>query len=208
VGSADDPLIAKATTVIAALESVGDLSPEEALRCSNHILQTAKRRRQQGPPTGAATPVENPETEHPQSRPFTLARFERVIPGPLDARPFLGGQFRVLIVELYDVQVVVQWRQAPEPTEAYLRELVTGENAQRETLLQSWSLLADRVALSDDVGTTYRQTVTSGHGHYGEWVCRQAFVPAVPDAADQLYLAVDEERFEIAVRPAADPQAS
>ena len=102
-------------------------------------------------------------------------RFLRLIPGP-DEQEFHGGRLRMLALELYDSQMVVQWRAAPlpDPPAIAQRELSLLDGAteglpapERERLhtaqaLESISYLWQSFVVSDDLGTAYRLVGSSG----------------------------------------------
>src|SRR4051794_11426672 len=81
------------------------------------------------------------------------------------AREDLGGGFRVVSVECYDLGLIVRWLASPP--------------------VDDWSPFPP-VTVADDVGTEYRYTSGGGFGHSTALRGDTMFQPAPPSAASVL----------------------
>jgi hypothetical protein len=94
--------------------------------------------------------------------PSVGADLRRVLPVASDD---LGGGFRVVSVEIYELGLIVRWLVSPP--------------------VDDWSP-SPPVMLADDVGTDYRHTSGGGFGHLTVERGDAMFVPTPPPAASVL----------------------
>jgi hypothetical protein len=136
---------------------------------------------------GAGPPQSPPP---PRSPP----RFLRLVGGPKVEIDYHGGRLRVIGAELYDSQVCVLWRAAPEPDPARFsgaeiestarntEGLPTAERASMRRMAGRRALhdVLQGMTLVDSAGTSYGCTGGSSGGGYGETNGRTCFSPGVP----------------------------
>ena len=141
------------------------------------------------------------DTGQPQiPQPLPVSRFLDVLPVDQPDRALAyGGRVQILSVERYDARVAVNWRLAPIPDAVEQHELamavheratsglsVEEREARRDELVQRLVSPGLWVALSDDIGTTYRSWGGGSSGGSQEKIGRMDFVPAVPVTASVL----------------------
>jgi hypothetical protein len=165
-----------------------------------------------GARTSSVGEGEPPLPEPTQSVP--VSRFVGLVPVQAPDRPLpYGGRVQILAVERYDSRGAVVWRLAPLPDpEAQHREAILaherdtlGLPADERKILRD--LLVHRlvspgakdIALSDDLGTAYREVGGGSSGGRQEKVGRTNFIPAIPKSATAATVYWGDLEFSVAL---------
>jgi hypothetical protein len=138
--------------------------------------------------------------------------FIKLVPGPLDPKPFLDGFMRIVAVELLQDRVRVHWNLHPLPSHAALLgedlEKLDGDTAglaeedrERERFVARTNRLHHllQFTASDDAGTKYRHSRggSSGSIERNEESGIADFQPAAPSEAKSLGVTVHDAKFTI-----------
>ncbi len=191
---------------LAAFRYVGEIDQGEDQHWRHRLLEALGYEVPEPGPPGSATaiyvgdPARRPEpTEVSPVPPL----FIQSTPGPDVEIDVHGGTFRVLAIEIYDVQIVIRWRAAPMPetwlafpeeAAALEQDLAGIEDEWAKTELRRKAefgmhrFLMHGFELTDDVGTTYSHDGGGGGGQPRDWTGDAHFKPAPPPQATLLTL--------------------